>query len=289
MPPTCTEKGLTEGKHCSICNEILVQQTEINETDHNYIYTVTHATCTEDGYVTAICGCGSTFKENIPANGHYFEEGICIYCYEEDSDYISHTITTDKTILNLRDASDVVYITVSGDCTVVWEIDNPNIVSCKWGEWDGYTIPLIFTPISNGQTAVTIYMRGYDESITINVSVQMKESSLTIVGVGNEYTTYYSGLGKKISILHSVEYEKTEHYDSDKVYFSIEVVAELIESNVVGSDYYRIRYELYDENNVCVQTNDIYFDARYLHRMCSQTFNYFGKAGNYTLKFVDSY
>ena len=33
---TCTEKGLTEGKHCSNCEEVLEAQTEISEKGHNF-------------------------------------------------------------------------------------------------------------------------------------------------------------------------------------------------------------------------------------------------------------
>ena len=36
VPATCTETGLTEGKHCSHCGEVLVAQQEISELGHNY-------------------------------------------------------------------------------------------------------------------------------------------------------------------------------------------------------------------------------------------------------------
>ena len=36
VEPTCTEKGLTEGKHCSKCGKILKAQTEIDALGHNF-------------------------------------------------------------------------------------------------------------------------------------------------------------------------------------------------------------------------------------------------------------
>lgn len=36
VEPTCTETGLTEGSHCSVCNEVLVAQQEIPATGHTY-------------------------------------------------------------------------------------------------------------------------------------------------------------------------------------------------------------------------------------------------------------
>ena len=61
---TCTEAGKTEGKHCSVCNETILEQTEIPALGHefkDYVYN-NDATTTADGTETATCtrGCGAT-------------------------------------------------------------------------------------------------------------------------------------------------------------------------------------------------------------------------------------
>ena len=169
---TCTVNGKTEGKHCFVCNEILVHQTEINKLEHNYIYTSNPATCTEDGYITAICDCGETlFKEVVPTDGHEFENGVCIYCYEDDPNYIALSLSSTTYNINLEDDNDVAYITMIGGETITYDIADTAIVGCEWGDWDGDVIPLTFIPISNGNTVVTVYIKGYDKCIKINVSV----------------------------------------------------------------------------------------------------------------------
>ena len=75
VAPTCTEKGLTEGKHCSKCGKILTAQTEIDALGHDLEnHAGQPATCTEKGwkeYVTCKReGCDYTTYREIAALGH---------------------------------------------------------------------------------------------------------------------------------------------------------------------------------------------------------------------------
>ena len=45
---TCTKSGLTEGKHCSVCNEVLVAQKTTDTLDHKYVDGVCTACGTDD-------------------------------------------------------------------------------------------------------------------------------------------------------------------------------------------------------------------------------------------------
>ena len=103
---TCTESGLTEGKHCSVCGEIIEAQEIIAEFGHNYTSEVTEPTCTETGYTTHICTrCNDTCTDNeVDALGHSYvidfidapncTEGGCTYYYcTRCNDWYSDNIT----------------------------------------------------------------------------------------------------------------------------------------------------------------------------------------------------
>mgnify|MGYP003289775087 CR=1 FL=1 len=78
--PNCTETGLTEGKHCSVCNEVLVAQETVNALGHTngaaVIENNVEATCTADGSYDSVVYCTvcntelSREKITVDALGH---------------------------------------------------------------------------------------------------------------------------------------------------------------------------------------------------------------------------
>ena len=70
---TCTEPGKTEGKHCSVCHAVIVEQKEIPALGHSWgEWTVTTpASCTATGEETRTCDrCAATEKRELAKTGH---------------------------------------------------------------------------------------------------------------------------------------------------------------------------------------------------------------------------
>ncbi len=80
VEPTCTETGLTEGKHCSVCDEILVSQGTVAALGHTNVDWITDVepTCTEDGSKHQVCSvCNDTLKTStLDKLGHTDGEWI---------------------------------------------------------------------------------------------------------------------------------------------------------------------------------------------------------------------
>ena len=79
---TCTGKGLTEGKKCSVCGEILVKQTEVAALGHTEeVIAGKEATHTEagltEGKKCSVCNEILVEQTEIAAIGHTFVEGVC--------------------------------------------------------------------------------------------------------------------------------------------------------------------------------------------------------------------
>ena len=181
---TCTSTGLTEGKHCSVCNKIIIAQSTTPKTGHEW----GNPTCT----TPRSCIVCFEVDETSKPLGHSFVNGECSVCGEDDPEYITLTLTASSYDIHLENGSYIVYITMTGGESVVCEVDDSYIVSCEWGEWDEDIIPLKFTPVSSGNTYVTVTVEGYDKSIRIDVSVEtidIKLQQMSALGIDTAYNS----------------------------------------------------------------------------------------------------
>jgi len=78
VAPTCTETGLTEGKHCSVCDEVIVAQEVVAALGHDYKATVTAPTCTAAGYTTYNCSrCDDSYTaDEVAVLDHSYDATV---------------------------------------------------------------------------------------------------------------------------------------------------------------------------------------------------------------------
>ncbi|MGN1060817.1 MAG: leucine-rich repeat domain-containing protein, partial [Candidatus Coproplasma sp.] len=79
--PTCTATGLTEGKHCSVCNIIIVAQNTVPALGHTEVTIPgTAATCVatglSDGKKCTVCNAITEAQTSLPALGHTYGEWV---------------------------------------------------------------------------------------------------------------------------------------------------------------------------------------------------------------------
>ena len=87
---TCKEEGLTEGRHCSVCNEVLTKQYPISKSiSHSY----SEATCLNPETCT-VCGKVKNDKlgEHSIVEANYEKGRHCSVCNEEFSDKLLYEV-----------------------------------------------------------------------------------------------------------------------------------------------------------------------------------------------------
>ena len=110
VAPTCIETGLTAGKHCSVCNTVIVAQEVVPATGHTVVTDkAVVARCTTTGLTEgshcSVCNTVLVAQEVVPAKGHNLsdptttiqptctqkgkKESVCVICGETVSEEIN--------------------------------------------------------------------------------------------------------------------------------------------------------------------------------------------------------
>ena len=214
--PTCTETGLTAGKHCSVCNEVLEAQTVVPAKGHKMTKTEAKAaTCTEPGnnaYWTCET-CGQVFKdeqgtqptnvaaETINATGHtpktdWTTDGdyhwhVCDKCGAVVGDKAAHTFDTNDCTKD-RKCTECGYEKKAGqhawvDKTYTWSDDfkctaTTKCISCQeplTEKVDGVKTTVPATCVADGKDVYT--------ATFTNTAFETQTKEVTIDKLGHTY------------------------------------------------------------------------------------------------------
>ena len=100
---TCTKTGLTEGKHCSVCNAIIVAQKETPALGHTEVVDpAVAATCEKTGLTEgkhcSVCNEVLVAQKETPKTEHKYENGKCSVCGAADPDYVAPVVNPFKDV-----------------------------------------------------------------------------------------------------------------------------------------------------------------------------------------------
>ena len=124
---TCTETGLTAGKHCSVCNEVLVAQEEVAAKGHTEVVDeAVAATCTETGLTEgkhcSVCNEVLVAQKEVAAKGHteVVDEAVEATCTTAGKTAGSHCSVCNEVIVAQKEVPALGH-DWSGEWTIVKE------------------------------------------------------------------------------------------------------------------------------------------------------------------------
>ena len=196
---TCTESGLTEGKHCSVCNTVLVKQVTIPASGHTEVVdTTVVATCTEygltEGKHCSVCNAVLVKQDTIAALGHteIVDAAVAATCTESGLTEGKHCSVCNEVLVAQTKipalGHNFVNYVYNNDATT--EADGTETATCEHGCGktdtriaEGTKLPKDNTAVSeSAASAVNIYAHG----------------KIIVVENATEEISVYNAMGKLI-------------------------------------------------------------------------------------------
>ena len=244
VEPTCTKPGKTEGKHCSVCNEILVAQTEIPAKGHTWTaascteprtcsvcsatdgnplghdwsdWTVTtEATCTEKGEKTRNCqreGCDAVETVDIPANGHteVTDAAVEPTCTEPGKTEGKHCSVCNEILVEQTEIPAKGHTWTAASCTAprtcsVCSATDGNPLGHDWSDW---TVTTEATCTAKGEKTRSCQREGCDATETVDIPAN-GHTEVTDAAVEPTCTMAGKTEGKHCSVCNAILVAQTE-------------------------------------------------------------------------------
>ena len=178
VAPKCEETGLTEGKHCSVCGEVLVAQETVDALGHDYVGSVTtSATCEGKGVMTYTCQNDNahTYTEEIAATGHttVVDEAVAPKCEETGLTEGSHCSVCNKVFVAQNE------VAATGHTEGEVEVENNVDPTCtEAGSYDN----VVYCTVCNAELSretITVEAKGHTEVIDNAVAPTCVATGLT--------------------------------------------------------------------------------------------------------------
>ncbi len=140
---TCTTAGKTEGKHCSVCNAVIVAQTTIPAKGHTEVVDkAVEATCTAagktEGKHCSVCNAVIVAQTTIPAKGHTevvdkAVEATCTAAGKTEGKHCSvcNAVIVAQTTIPAKGHTEVVDKAVEATCTAAGKTEGKHCSVCN--------------------------------------------------------------------------------------------------------------------------------------------------------------
>ena len=143
VKPTCTTPGKTAGKHCSVCNTVIVAQQEIPAKGHTEVIDpAVEPTCTEPGKTEgkhcSVCNEVLVAQEEIPAKGHteVIDEAVEATCTtpgktEGKHCSVCNEILVAQEVIPAKGHTEVIDEAVAATCTTPGKTEGKHCSVCN--------------------------------------------------------------------------------------------------------------------------------------------------------------
>ena len=207
VAPTCTEKGKTEGSHCSACGKVLVVQTEIAAKGHTEVTDAAVApTCTEKGKTEgkhcSACGKVLVAQTEIAAKGHKAVTVLTAKATTKANGKIESKCSVCKKVLSTKTISKIASVKLSKTAvtyngknqTPVVVVKDASGKTLKLGT--DYTVSYSGNKAVGKATATVTFIGNYSGKSTLNFNIlPVQTKKLTAKQTANSITASW----KKVS------------------------------------------------------------------------------------------